>query len=41
MSFIFPFYKDDDLKLFTGKLADKLYVCGYNYANSMTYSVAV
>ena len=41
MSFVFPFYKDDDLKLFTGKLADKLYVCGYNYANSMTYSVAV
>ena len=41
MSFVFPFYKDDDLKAFVGKLADKLYVCGYNYANNMTYSVAV
>ena len=41
MSFIFPFYKDDDLKAFIGKLADKLYVCGYNYANKSTYSVAV
>ena len=41
MSFIFPFYKDNDLKAFIGKLADKLYVCGYNYANKNTYSVAV
>lgn len=41
MSFIFPFYKDDNLKSFIGKLADKLYVCGYNYANKNTYSVAV
>ena len=41
MSFIFPFYKDDNLKSFIGKLADKLYVCGYNYANKNTYSVTV
>lgn len=39
--FTFPFYKDKDLNVFVAKLADSLYVCGYNYATKHTYSVAV
>ena len=41
MSFIFPFFKDSDLKAFVGELADSLYVCGYNYANDTTYAPTV
>ena len=39
--FRFPFYDKDDLSRFIKKLSDAMFVCGYSYASSHRYRVAV